>query len=243
TPDLAARRLIGCWSAAGGVQHIVNRRGRLYNSTFGLASPRETALRPLAAPSTEHLLRLGDLLRLLLRNHWILEITSREAVDDGGGDDDTRKPFVIRRHDVPGCLGSRGSPDHVFICFLILVPVLALFHVGGRELPILFGPVQALEKSLLLFLPRHVEKELANQRAVSGQIALEIADVPAAVLPQALRLQQFGRHFLMLQELAMHAHHDQLLVVGAVEDANPPTLRERLGAPPEVVVIDVFGGR
>jgi hypothetical protein len=72
---------------------------------------------------------------------------------------------------------------------VILAPVLALLQISGRELPVLLGPLEAFSEAPFLFLPRHVEEELANQGPIPGQVALDIANVFAAVLPQTLRLQ------------------------------------------------------
>ena len=41
----------------------------------------------------------------------------------------------------------------------------------------------------------------------------------------------------------MHAHHERLLVVAAIENADPPALRQLLHAAPEIVVIEILARR
>src|SRR6516162_9579187 len=45
---------------------------------------------------------------------------------------------------------------------------------------------------------------------------------------------------LPLQDILVHAHDEDLLVIGPVEDPDPPPLRQRLGVAPEEVVVEVL---
>ena len=46
-----------------------------------------------------------------------------------------------------------------------------------------------------------------------------------------------------LQQLGMHAHHQHLLVVGAVEDADVAALRQAARAAPQIIVVEFLGRR
>ena len=71
------------------------------------------------------------------------------------------------------------------------------------------------------------------------QVALEGADVLKALVPDVFRYAFLGQ-FLSGEKLGMHAHDERLLVVAAVENADPSALRQRFHAAPQVVVIEIF---
>ena len=52
-----------------------------------------------------------------------------------------------------------------------------------------------------------------------------------------------GRKLLVRQELRMHPHHEHLLVVGSVEDADAAPCRHPAGHAPEEVVVEILGRR
>ena len=74
------------------------------------------------------------------------------------------------------------------------------------------------------------------------QVALEGADVLKALVPDALRHASL-RQLLPREKLRMHAHHERLLVVAAVENADASALRQLLHAAPEIIVIEVRARR
>jgi hypothetical protein len=115
-------------------------------------------------------------------------------------------------------------------------------QVGGRELPVLGRVVQAVEEPLLLFLLGDVQEDLHDPGAVAVEVVLKGVDVRITLLPHGL-----GRLFARDgpssgQELRVHPDHEDLLVVGAVEDADPPAFGQRLGGPPQEVVAELLGG-
>jgi hypothetical protein len=87
-----------------------------------------------------------------------------------------------------------------------------------------------------------VQEELQHDHAVPAQVTLEPADVRVAILEDLLRLRLDGQP-LALEELGMHADHQHLLVVRAVEDADAAALGEALRAAPEKVVVELFVAR
>src|SRR5262249_61869854 len=81
------------------------------------------------------------------------------------------------------------------------------------------------EKPFFLLLLGDVEKELANDNAITGKISLEVPDVLEALLPNVLR-HQLRRQFLRLEKLPMHPYDERLLVVATVEDADATAFRQ-----------------
>ena len=67
-----------------------------------------------------------------------------------------------------------------------------------------------------------------------------MADVLEALFPEFWP-RQLRRQGLLGQEFGVHPNHQGLLVITAVEDANPPALRQALVRSPEVIVIEVQG--
>ena len=122
------------------------------------------------------------------------------------------------------------------------MPVSALAHVGSGELPVFLGVVDPFKEALLLLLRRNMEKKFADEHAVVAQIALEATDVPKAVLPDVFR-DQLGGEFLLLEQCLMHADHQDLLIVGTVEDTDAAALGQVRGATPEIIVVELLSRR
>ncbi len=57
---------------------------------------------------------------------------------------------------------------------------------------------------------------------------------------QMFFVTSFVRRLLPREDLLVHAHHQHLLVVRAVEDADSATLRQALHVAPEIVVVEVL---
>src|SRR5688572_24161342 len=119
----------------------------------------------LASAGPQDLFGPLDFLALALRDRGVFELQPGQGVDDGGGDDDAREPLVVGGNDIPRRGRRRGPPDHVLVSVLVLVPVVALPQVGGREFPVLLGLVEPFAEALALLLLRDVEEELPYQRA------------------------------------------------------------------------------
>ena len=149
---------------------------------------------------------------------------------------------MVRRHHIPRRPRGGGGADRLLVGGPVLVPVPALGQIASRELPVLGGVVQALEKSLLLLLAGEVQEDLHDPGAGAGKVALEGVDVLVAVLPHGLRGPVTGGVKPAVQQLGVHPDHQDLLVVGAVEDPDPPTLGERLAVAPQEVMLELLGG-
>src|SRR4030088_2210446 len=109
-----------------------------------------------------------------------------------------------------------GSPPRTRA---VIVPELAFLHVGRREFPVLFRLVEAIEKALLLLLARHVKEELQNFRPPPAGVVLEMRDVGEPLVPDSLADQR-RRQLLRFEDLGMHSHDEDFLVVRTVEDAS-----------------------
>src|SRR5262249_25823557 len=86
----------------------------------------------------------------------------------------------------------------------------------------------------------NVQKELEHQRTVVDEHALECADVLEPLLPDARRHQPL-RQLLALQQFGMDPHDQDLLVVRAVEDADPPARGQPPRDAPEKIVVELLG--
>ena len=95
---------------------------------------------------------------------------------------------------------------------------------------------------MALLLPGDVEKELEHDHSIAGEMALEFADILEAFLPDVLA-DQLGRDFLPLQQFGMRAHDQGLLVVRAVVDADPSSLRDADRRAPEKIVREILLAR
>src|SRR5262245_21911760 len=134
-----------------------------------------------------------------------------------------------------GCCVS----DRVLISSHVVVPILALLDVTGRKLPVFFRLLDPFEKPFFLLLLGNVEKELANDNAITSKISLEVSDVLEALLPNVLR-HQLRRQLLSLEKLSMHAYDERFLVVATVEDADATAFRQAPDATPHEIVIEIL---
>src|SRR5262249_54974527 len=105
----------------------------------------------------------------------------------------------------------------------------------------LLGPIESLEEPPLLLLLRYVQEELEHHDAVAHEMFFAGADVLVARFPERLAALT-GRELLRVEQLRMDLHDEDVLVVGAVEDADPSPLRQALHVAPEEVVAEFFGG-
>lgn len=114
----------------------------------------------------------------------------------------------------------------------------AFAHVGDRKFPVLLRLVEALHEALFLFLPRDVEEELQDDRALPGEVILKVREIAESLVPDALAHQR-RMQLLLLQDVLVHAHNEHFLVVRSVENTGPSTLGQALGITPEKVVIEI----
>src|SRR5215472_9455321 len=154
-------------------------------------------------------------------------------------DDEPSEPFVVGRHDVPWRRLGRSSSDSFFESVHVVAPITPLVHVRTREFPVLLRIVEALQEPLLLLCARYMQEELQDDSPLPGEVVLEVSDVGEPLVPNALA-HQMGRKPLPLQDVLVHTHNENLLVIGPVEDSYPPTLRQALVITPQKVVAEVL---
>src|SRR5438552_9027688 len=172
----------------------------------------------------------------------ILQAQAAQRVDDDLRNDQPRTRLVVRGHHVPRRGALAGGAQAGLVSLHVVLPAAALVDVGHAEFPVLLGIVDAREKALALLLLRDVKKELEHARAVAVQVALEVSDRFVALLPRVAFAASVGNAFAA-QDLRVHAHDQDLLVVRAVEDADTPALGEQARAAPQEIVLQLLGAR
>ena len=118
--------------------------------------------------------------------------------------------------------------DGLLVGGLELRPALAVLDVGLGELPALVGAVEAAQLAVELVVAADVQEDLDDRAAVVGELALEGVDLLEAGAPHVLGNELAG------------ADGDDVLVVGAVEDADVAQLRELLADPPQEVMVELL---
>src|SRR5439155_3102766 len=148
--------------------------GRAWLSALCPARPRCPGTTP--SPSVSFALQVPaghlQLLASLSINLGQGQIQPFERINDRRCYHQAREPFVVRRNHIPWSVRRGRALNRLLVGAQVLVPVLALFHVAHRELPVLFRLLQTPKEAFLLFLLRHVQKELADHNAVARQVAL-----------------------------------------------------------------------
>src|SRR6516225_6386539 len=97
--------------------------------------------------------------------------------------------------------------------------------------------VEPIEEALLLLLPGYIQKELENDRPLPGQVFLEVGNVGETLVPDALAHARRGQ-LLALEDIGVHADHEDFLVVRAIEDADTAAFGQGLHVPPQKVMVE-----
>jgi hypothetical protein len=124
-----------------------------------------------------------------------------------------------------------------------VLPVFSLVNVRKAEFPVLLRLINAIEESLSLLPLRQVKEELDDPGAVSVEMLLQVRDGAIPVLPKVVLIDQLIWKPLAAENLRMHANHEHLLVVGTIEDADPPAFRQTAGRAPKKIVLQLLGTR
>ena len=74
------------------------------------------------------------------------------------------------------------------------------------------------------------------------QVILQVADRPVALLPESLPVDQLIGQAVSVQDRGVDPGDEDVLVVGAVEDADPPAFGQAAGSAPEEVVLEIVIG-
>jgi len=80
---------------------------------------------------------------------------------------------------------------------------------------------------------RQVKKELDDSGTVTVEMLLHVHDRPIPLFPDSFLVKQFIRKPLAAENLRMHTNDEHFLIVGTIEDTDPPTFRQTTGRAPE----------
>jgi hypothetical protein len=76
---------------------------------------------------------------------------------------------------------------------------------------------------------------LEDDYPLPREIVLEARDIGKPLVPDLL-VDELWRQLLCLEQFLMHTHNEDFLVVGAIEDADAPALRNFGGVAPQEIV-------
>src|SRR4029453_4460877 len=118
------------------------------------------------APSRDLAAGICQVLPLRVGQGGELRIEALERVVENFRDGRMRKPLVIGWNDEPRRMRRAGGRQQVFIRAHVVFPARPLRQITSRELPVLRGIVNARKQPLFLFLPRDVQEQFDDRRAV-----------------------------------------------------------------------------
>src|SRR5262249_14617881 len=145
-------------------------------------------------------------------------------------DDNVSIPFLIGGHDVPPRILCASVPGHILARLRVVVPVLPFGEILGTDLPVLLRMIETFLQPFSLLILADMQIELENGRSVLGEVLFKSVDGLKSLL------------HLVLGKIAMHAHYEDVFVVGTIEDANHAKTRSRSVHAPEKVVPQLFLG-
>src|SRR5215831_5709871 len=96
-------------------------------------------------------------------------------------------------------------------------------NVGRRKLPVLARLVEPFHETILLFLARHIEKELEDDGPLAGEVILEMRDVGEPLVPDVFA-DKLGGQLLAPENFLVHANDQSFFVVRAIENPDASTL-------------------
>ena len=154
-----------------------------------------------------------------------------ERVAQQLGDDGPRIPTIVGRHQIPRRLLGAGAQEHILPCGHVVVPAGARLKVARIELPV-FGRIieTAQEVAFLLVFADH-EEDFDDGASVGRQLRFESVDFVVPCLPHFFRLR------------FVDARHDDVLVMGPVEDGDPSVVRQLAFDAPQIVMVQFFAFR
>src|SRR5215469_12386987 len=134
-------------------------------------------------------------------------------------------PLLVSRNDIPGRFIGTAPGERLLVCLLILVPVFALSPISSSEFPCVRLILLLGQEAFFLLGVAHMQVELQNNHVMLGQQALKVVNGCVVTTPGFLWHQ------------VMHAHHQDILIMGAIENANDTSAwSDSMHTPEEVMV-------
>jgi hypothetical protein len=72
---------------------------------------------------------------------------------------------------------------NLFVSSLVVIPEGSFLDIAGRELPVLFGPVDPFQEALLLLIPGQVKEEFEDNDTVVDEVPLKVVDLAETTPP------------------------------------------------------------
>src|SRR5450759_4878779 len=171
----------------------------------------------------------------------IRHLESAKCIEDDLRDNEPGVVLVVGRDDVPERVERTRRVQAFLKSLHVLLPVGPLVNVRKAELPVLLGRVDAITKAVRLLALRQMQEDLDHPSAVAMEMLLEVTDRAEPVIPEGLPVDQLTWEALVVKDLRVDADDEHVLVVGTIEDADPPALGLSTGGTPEEVVLEFLG--
>src|SRR6185369_8278670 len=84
-----------------------------------------------------------------------------------------------------------------------------------------------------------MQKELANNSSIAGEISLNAANVLESIFPNVVG-NQFGRELLLCKQRRVYTYDERFFVVTAIKNTYPSSLRQALCTTPKEIMVQVF---
>src|SRR5664280_690838 len=150
---------------------------------------------------------------------------SLECVENNLRDDQPGVFLVVGGNDIPRRVPGACRTEAFLIRLHVLFPEFPLLDIRKAEFPVLFRHIDALKKTLSLFLLRDVEEKLDDAGSVAVEVLLQIHNRTIPVAPDLLVVMRRVRNRFAAENLGMHTDDQYFLVIGSVKDPDPPAFR------------------
>src|SRR5579859_2163483 len=171
------------------------------------------------------------------------ELEILEGIEHDAGNDQTGIPLVVSGNHIPWCYTGAGRAKAGLKGFLVVLPVFPFLDIPEREFPVLLRIVNASEQSLSLLLPGEVEKDLDRPRKVPMEVVLQSHDGAVPILPQGFQVVHLLGKPLITEKLRVHANHQDLFIIGAIENPDPSPLGQAAGRTPKKIMLQLLDTR
>ena len=177
----------------------------------------------------------------LLRGLGIRHLESLERIEDNSGNNQPGVLFIISGNNIPGRVMGAGRVQAILKGLSVAFPIFPLVNVREAEFPVLIRLINAFEEAPSLFVLRQMEEELDDTGAITMEMLLQVHDRTIPFLPNGFLVAQLFRKAFVAENLGMHPNDENFLIVGTIEDGDPPAFGKPVRGAPEEIMFQFLG--
>src|SRR6476620_10030555 len=171
----------------------------------------------------------------LCARFWICHFESFEYVENNLGHNKSSVLFVVGANDIPRNVPGACRTEAFLVRVHVLVPEFPLLDVRAPNFQFFSGSSIRCRKRFRCSSFERWRKNLMMWVSLPLRCPLQMHDGPILFVPDSLLVVYRTGQPFAAENLWMHAGDQHLLVIGAVEDSDPPAFRQFTGGAPQKI--------